>query len=133
MIPLKYSRYISKALVLLFTTVFSQSFVQAQKITAPNPLPLSLLQDHWVDSVYNSLSKDERIAQMLMVAAYSNRGKAHEDSIINLIQKHKIGGLIFFQGGPVRQAHLVNKYQSHSKVPLMVAMDLEWGLGMRLD
>jgi beta-N-acetylhexosaminidase len=80
-----------------------------------------------------SLSPDERIAQLMMVAAYSNRGEEHRSEILQLIKEHKIGGLIFFQGGPVRQAELMNSYQEASKVPLLGAIDAEWGLGMRLD
>jgi beta-glucosidase-like glycosyl hydrolase/CubicO group peptidase (beta-lactamase class C family) len=87
----------------------------------------------WVDSVYESLSKDERIAQLFMVRAYSNKDQDHVESILKLIKKYKIGGLCFFQGGPVRQVNLTNLYQATSKTPLMVAQDFEWGLGMRLD
>jgi len=69
----------------------------------------------------------------MMVAAYSDRGEDHKLQVLKLIREQKIGGLIFFQGGPVRQAQLINAYQSASKVPLLMAMDAEWGLGMRLD
>jgi len=87
----------------------------------------------WADSVFQGLSPDERIAQLFMVAAYSNKGPEHVATITELVEKHKIGGLIFFQGGPVRQARLTNLYQSKATVPLMIAMDAEWGLAMRLD
>ena len=87
----------------------------------------------WVDSVYESLSRDERIAQLFMVRAYSNMGAGHQESILRLIRKYNIGGLCFFQGGPVRQASLCNLYQAEAKTPLMVAIDAEWGPGMRLD
>ena len=87
----------------------------------------------WVDSVFNRLNTDERIAQLIMVAAYSNRGEEHTSEIVRLIREQKIGGLIFFQGGPVRQGKLTNQYQASSAVPLLIAMDAEWGLGMRLD
>ena len=87
----------------------------------------------WVDSVFKKLSKRERIAQMFMVRAHTDKGKAFEDSIAMVIKKEKIGGLVFFQGGPVRQAILTNRYQAISKVPLLISMDAEWGLGMRLD
>src|SRR5690606_37211763 len=90
-------------------------------------------QTHWVDSVFNSLSFEERLGQLFMVAAYSNKGNAHKDEISKLVQEHNIGGLIFFQGGPVRQAHLTNHYQSIAKTPLFIAMDAEWGVSMRLD
>jgi len=102
----------------------------------PNTIepPFAGLYHHaWVDSVFNSLSADERIAQLLMVAAFSNKGDEHKREILNLISAYKIGGLIFMQGGPARQARLMNTYQSVSKVPLLMAMDAEWGLGMRLD
>jgi beta-N-acetylhexosaminidase len=87
----------------------------------------------WADSVLNSLSLDEKIAQMIMVAAYSDRESGNEQEIIQLIRKHKVGGVVFFQGGPVKQAIMTNHFQSASNTPLLIAMDAEWGLGMRLD
>ncbi|WP_044633272.1 glycoside hydrolase family 3 protein, partial [Neotamlana sedimentorum] len=87
----------------------------------------------WVDSVYNSMTLKEKVGQLFMVAAYSNRDKKHTDSIQSLIKNEGIGGLIFFQGGPLRQAELTNTYQSVSKVPLLIGIDGEWGLNMRLD
>lgn len=86
----------------------------------------------WADSIFDSLTPDERIAQLFMVAAYSNKEKEHEKEIENLIKKYKIGGLIFMQGEPEKQRTLNNKYQSISDVPLMIAIDGEWGLPMRL-
>jgi beta-glucosidase-like glycosyl hydrolase/CubicO group peptidase (beta-lactamase class C family) len=87
----------------------------------------------WAKHVMADMTPEERIGQLFMVAAYSNRGKDHIDAVANLITQYKIGGLIFFQGGPMRQARLTNYYQSISKVPLFMAIDGEWGLGMRLD
>lgn len=90
----------------------------------------------WVDSVMQSLSLEEKIAQMLMVAAYSNsskNNKKHEEETEKTIRNYNIGGLIFFQGTPVRQAQLTNRYQKIAKTPLFIAMDAEWGLAMRLD
>ena len=91
------------------------------------------LHSPWVDSLMRALTPDQRAAQLFMVAAYSNRKRIDEDSISALIQQSGIGGLIFFQGGPGRQARLLNRYQSQSRVPLLVALDGEWGVGMRLD
>jgi len=87
----------------------------------------------WADSVLNSLTPEERIAQLFMVAAYSKKGPQHVDQVSELVQNYKIGGLIFFQGGPVRQAIHTNHYQSLAKVPLLISIDGEWGLAMRLD
>lgn len=87
----------------------------------------------WVDSIYNQMTLHEKVGQLFMVATYSNRTSKHTDSIRNFIKKYHIGGLIFFQGGPVRQSRLINTYQSMSKVPLIIGIDAEWGLNMRLD
>jgi beta-glucosidase-like glycosyl hydrolase len=93
----------------------------------------TLSRKHWVDSVYESLSKEERIAQLMVVRAHSNLGQEHVNGVINLVSKYNVGALCFFQGGPVRQATLTNLYQSLARTPLMVTIDGEWGLGMRLD
>ena len=101
--------------------------------TAPVNPPFLDSSGAWVDSVYESLSRDERIAQLFMIRAYSNQGDEHRESILRLVKKYNIGGLCFFQGGPVRQANLCNLYQAEAKTPLLVAIDAEWGPGMRLD
>lgn len=90
-------------------------------------------EQRWVDSVFNTLTPDQRIAQLFMAAAYSNRDISHEDHILQLIREQHIGGLIFFQGTPEKQTQLINYYQSQSEVPLLIAMDAEWGPGMRLE
>lgn len=90
-------------------------------------------QQRWVDSLMQTLTLRERIGQLFMVAAYSNRPEVHAQNIQELVEVDGIGGLLFFQGGPVRQAQLTNRYQARAKVPLLIAMDAEWGLGMRLD
>lgn len=90
-------------------------------------------QNHWVDSVYKKLSRKQRVAQLFFVRAHTDKGQAYEDSVGNVIKDQQIGGLVFFQGGPVRQAELINKYQKLANVPLLIAQDGEWGLGMRLD
>lgn len=90
-------------------------------------------QPKWVDSVFNKLNRRERIAQMFFVRAHTNLGKKYSDSVGLVIKKEQLGGVIFFQGGPVRQAVVTNAYQKVSNVPLIIADDGEWGLGMRLD
>lgn len=87
----------------------------------------------WVDSVFQSQTFEERLGQLFMVAAYSNKDARHRQEIARLIREENLGGLIFFQGGPVRQANLTNYFQSISNIPLFIAMDAEWGINMRLD
>ncbi|WKL44392.1 glycoside hydrolase family 3 N-terminal domain-containing protein [Flavobacterium sp. ZE23DGlu08] len=99
----------------------------------PTIFELSPEGNKWVDSVYNAMTLEEKFGQLFMVAAYSNKDTVHFKGIDKLIQESKIGGLIFFQGGPVRQVKLSNRFQSKSKIPLFIGSDAEWGLSMRLD
>nr|WP_315220415.1 glycoside hydrolase family 3 N-terminal domain-containing protein [uncultured Flavobacterium sp.] len=87
----------------------------------------------WADSIYQQMTLDDKVGQLFMVSAYSNKDSLHSQKIDKLIEDFKIGALIFFQGGPVRQANLTNRYQSKSKIPLFIGIDAEWGLSMRLD
>ena len=90
-------------------------------------------QQKWVDSVYQSLSLKEKIGQLYMVQVFSNKDENHLAAIRKQINKNHIGGIIYSKGGPVRQATLNNELQAISKIPLLVGMDAEWGLSMRLD
>ncbi|RYY94451.1 MAG: serine hydrolase, partial [Chitinophagaceae bacterium] len=87
----------------------------------------------WVDATYKHLTAQERIAQLMVVRAHSNLGPAHVAHVDSLITQYNVGGLCFFQGGPVRQALLTNRYQAEARTPLLVTMDAEFGAGMRLD
>ena len=121
-----------KRIILLFVLVVSiVSNLLSQQIK--NPVFLNDNNYYWADSVIENLTIDEKIGQLFMVIAYSNKSKEHKKEISRLIKKHKIGGLMFLQGGPKRQAILTNYYQSISKIPLMIALDAEWGVSMRLD
>ncbi len=91
------------------------------------------LEKKWVDSVYNQMSFHERLGQLFIVIAYSNKDSVHTNAIEKIIKEENIGGVIFLQGGAVRQAKVTNKFQSKSKLPLFIAIDAEWGLNMRLD
>jgi beta-N-acetylhexosaminidase len=85
----------------------------------------------WIDSVYNSLTLDQKIAQLFMLRAYSKQDNADVSTITKLIKEYQIGGLCFFQGSPYKQWELAKQYQEISKTPMLIAIDGEWGLGMR--
>lgn len=86
----------------------------------------------WVDSVFNTLTPKERIAQLFLVRAHTNLGQRYIDSVAQVVKNEQLGGLVVFQGGPVRHVDMFNQYQKLSKVPLLITFDGEWGLGMRL-
>lgn len=90
-------------------------------------------QNPWVDSVMSTLTLDEKIAQLFTVAVWTQRDSNYQNEIEKQIRDYKIGGLMFMKGNPHKQAILTNRYQSKSKVPLLISIDGEWGLNMRLD
>lgn len=116
-------------LFIFILSSFSMSLAQGRK----NFTESNFGQDRWVDSVFKKLNRRGKIAQLFFLRAHTDKGKAYEETVAGLIRKYKVGGLVFFQGGPGRQAALTNHYQKISRVPLLIAMDAEWGLGMRLD
>ena len=110
-----------------FTTLFSQQI---------NPLILKddfENQKKWVDSIYGNMSLQEKVGQLFMPVLYSSASEATIKATKDLVRDQYIGGVIFSKGGPQRQAKINNELQEISKVPLMMAMDAEWGLAMRLD
>lgn len=87
----------------------------------------------WVDSVFNAMSPEQRLGQLFMIRAHSDKGAEHIANVERQIKEYHVGSLCFFQGTPEKQAELSNRYQALSKqVPLMIAIDGEWGLGMRM-
>ncbi len=110
---------------LVFVTIVTNLFAQSRSS--------QLDREAWVDSVFNTMGRDQKLGQLFMVAAYSNKDSNHANFIEKLIRDNAIGGLIFMQGGPLRQARLNNRFQAAAKVPLMISIDGEWGLNMRLD
>ena len=118
--------------LIVFFIIYSPSVV-SQVSGSPLDTSSKARQKAWVDSTYSSLSLKEKIGQLYMVQVFSNQDEITLKSILNQIKKHHIGGLIYSEGGPLRQVLLNNKLQAASKVPLLIGMDAEWGLNMRLD
>ena len=120
-----------KNLLLIFSITFCaliQIKTEAQSFYNQTPAA-----NRWVNRKFSRLSDDEKIAQLMIIRAHSNLGPDHVAAVVEQIKKYNVGGLCFFQGGPIRQAVLTNYYQKIAKIPLMISIDAEWGMGMRLD
>ncbi|CAA7390108.1 Beta-hexosaminidase [Chryseobacterium fistulae] len=95
--------------------------------------PTDLQKAHqWVEKTYQSLSQDEKLGQLFIVALYTNKGENEINNVRNIVINDKIGGLILMQDDAAREINLVNEFQQKSKVPLMIGMDAEWGLFQRI-
>ena len=90
-------------------------------------------QEKWVDSVYSQMSTEEKIGQLFMIMAFSEQGEKHFQEISQQIKDYHLGGIIFSLGGPVTQSRWLNAFQKQTKTPLLIGMDAEWGVAMRLD
>ena len=118
-------RYLYFILFSLFSTsLFSQSSLVTRDYEN---------QKIWVDSVYNSLTIDQKIGQLFTIWVATKEGPERMDEIADIIKTNHLGGLIFSLGNVKDQAIATNRFQSISKVPLLIGMDAEWGIGMRLD
>lgn len=104
------------------------SFSQEKK-----PLDYKQKQALWADSVLATLSLEQKIGQLFMISAFTNRNENDYRRVEEQIRKYHLGGVIFFQGNPLKQAELTNRYQNAATTPLLIGIDGEWGLGMRLD
>jgi beta-N-acetylhexosaminidase len=88
----------------------------------------------WVDSLYQSLTLEQRIGQLYMVPVYPDEtGIKTYQQALSLMQTYQIGGIIFMQGNPITAAHWINEFNAKSRVPLFYSIDGEWGLNMRLS
>ena len=121
---------LKKIIISLLSIFIFHGLAIAQRTDPPF---LKYMNHPWVDSVFNKLTPDQRIAQSIWVAGWSDKEIGDEVDLAETIKKYGIGGLIFFQGTPEKQIELTNYYQKISNVPLLIAMDAEWGVGMRLS
>ncbi|BDD07308.1 glycoside hydrolase family 3 protein [Aureibacter tunicatorum] len=92
------------------------------------------LKDHeWVESMMSRMTLEQKVAQSIFVAGFAHSNKCNEEELAEYVDDLSIGGITFFQGEVRKQAQLINYLQEKSRFPLMMTIDAEWGLGMRLS
>lgn len=109
-------------------SVFLLTIALTQPVSAQNT-PAEM----WADSLLNTLTVREKIGQLVMMAVYSNRDNQYEMNVGDTISRFQPGSIVFFQGTPQKETQLLNSWQKNAKIPMLVAMDAEWGPAMRLD
>jgi beta-N-acetylhexosaminidase len=117
-------------LIILTLAIISTETIKGQN---EDPPFLKYMNHPWVDSVMKTLTIDQQIAQCIWIAGYSNSDVSHEVELSDIIRNYGVGGIVFFQGTAAKQAELTNYYQKISKVPLLISLDAEWGVGMRIE
>src|SRR5690554_734784 len=123
-------------IIFLFVTIMFLIVARSQGNDLPSqgePPFMVLAQDKWVTGKMNSMSLDEKIAQLMMITVYPRQSETDKNRIINTIREHQPGGILVMQGSPVKSATWINEFQQNANVPLLTAIDGEWGLSMRMD
>lgn len=87
----------------------------------------------WVDSVFNALTPEERIGQLFMPVVNPENDAANMRRLKRYVEELKVGGILFHKGDPGTQAFVTNQIQKQSRIPLLISLDGEWGLSMRLE
>ncbi|MBP5573715.1 MAG: serine hydrolase [Bacteroidales bacterium] len=88
-------------------------------------------ETRWVDSVYNSLTLEQRVGQLICMRA-NNPDKPFNEEVGKYIKKYNIGSVCFFKADAMAQVQKTNEWQALAQTPLMVCIDAEWGLAMRV-
>ncbi len=121
----------SLQLYMLVLSILTSVSISAQKSPIPERIDSHECKE-WVDSVYHTLSTQERIAQLIMVNTSPSQGERSRDGLSTLIGKYQVGGLFFTKGSAAQMAEMTNYAQSLAKVPLLMGIDGEWGPAMRV-
>ena len=119
-------------LLIFGSTPFVFSLIKIGKVQVKFAIKNDVDADKWATEKLSNMSLDEKIGQFFMVAAYSNQGEKHLKEVESLVTNEKVGGIIFFQGEKANLVSSIKRFQSASKVPLLIGMDAEWGTNMRL-
>lgn len=125
---MKTAKHTFLSILFLFTSIHLIAQYQPKNLTKADLKKA----EEWVNTTYNSLSQDQKLGQLFIVALYTNKGENYISNVRSIVEQEQIGGLILMQDDAAREINLVNEFQSKSKVPLMIGMDAEWGLFQRI-
>lgn len=114
--------------LIFFSAIYSQAQYIPKNISEKDKKEAKL----WVNNTYKSLSDEDKLGQLFIVALYTNKDQLHINTVRNLVETEKIGGIILMQDDATMEINLVNEFQSKSKIPLMIGMDAEWGVYQRI-
>lgn len=90
-------------------------------------------QQRWVDSVYSAMSRRQRIAQLFIPVVNPAKPDEAKAMLRRLVKQNHVGGILFNRGSLNQYSTLINYAQSISNVPLLITLDGEWGLSMRIS
>ena len=119
------------SLLAICLSPLTSQLAQAQRFDARG-LTFRDPETNWIDSVMATLNLDQRIAQLMMVRVPLDMDDRQAAAFSEVMNNYGVGGVCFFAGTADRQVSMTRRFQRDARVPLLVSIDGEWGLGMRL-
>ena len=89
--------------------------------------------EKWVNAQFKKMTKEERVAQMMVIGVSPRVPGEKLDSLKRIVKDYNLGGLIFHEMSRKDYVSLYNTFNTLARTPLLMTIDGEWGLGMRLD
>ncbi len=90
----------------------------------------------WADKTLKKMTADEKVGQLIHVginARFANQDSWFFKDLRRHVTENKIGGIIFF-GAPIYETtHIANRMQEAAKIPMLMSLDAETGIGMRFQ
>jgi beta-N-acetylhexosaminidase len=132
---IKYSR------IIIGFSVFLVILIAFECARTPAPalepkMTYGAVEAKWVGNTMEKMTLEEKIGQLIAcryTGRFVNQDSEYVNKLKTLIVEQKIGGLILFAGDVYETAHLTNILQERAKIPLLIASDLERGLGNQID
>ncbi len=124
---------IKRILILLMATlVMTEVAVEAKRPAILNQADEKAMNE-WVNATFSKMTPDEKIAQLMVAAVFPQDNDETREAVNKLVGQYKVGGLIYQESEIKKQVSCTNYAQSITQVPLMITLDAEWGLSMRLE
>ncbi|MFM9903882.1 MAG: glycoside hydrolase family 3 protein [Pyrinomonadaceae bacterium] len=122
------------SLLITFLLLISPLSFAAQKSAPSTRLEPSSKAWKFADKQLKKMSVEEKVGQVIQIginAKFANQDSDYFQALKHDIVDNKVGGIIIF-GAPVYETvHLINRMQENAKVPLLISVDAETGVGMR--
>ena len=132
----------SIVLLIIMSVICVGSHAQVRGMKKQSKRPPSVFKDMkqtkgrlatlWVDSVMRDMNLRQQVAQLMCIRVPLDLEGKTQREFEQLIRETEVGGVCFFVGTAQKTLPLIKRFQYVSRVPLLVCIDAEWGMGMRL-
>lgn len=93
---------------------------------------LTALALHLADSTLAGMTLEQKVGQCFMPSIYASADAATMRKLKSYISDLHVGGVVLLKGN-LGSAAIMAGVGMKSEIPLFMAIDAEWGLGMRLE